>query len=217
MVNGKEVGHAGFESEEDVVGPDLETSSLIWSGNIGKKNELNILVLTNTNAISSNVNPAIGSFGEAKGAFLSVIVDNCSNSLTTFKDQPTIKSWNDTNGEVILYDEIVKIKNNINVNASIASFLSGANRYNIYRLYINEKQIGQGGYESDTFAPNLETSMLIWGSTLKDLYDCHNCNNPKIRVKVTAQLIGSGSSNVDNETGSFQGSKGAFLSVFSYD
>lgn len=155
----------------------------------------------------------------------------CVKKQIYFFNDPIKKSWVIADNEVVLFDRKICLSDEQQamVDVSIASQIvnptgdnSTVNAYNVYKLYINGEQVSQSGYEaeSDTFAPNLETSNLIWGGCINQ--DCNNCCGPSLHVRVSTQLISSGSgtapatvsSNIDNSNGSFLGAKGAFLRVF---
>jgi len=133
-----------------------------------------------------------------------------------FDNNPRVKNINSSQGEVTLFEKMVHVNNykNINIDAMIAGEIINGGAYAVYKMYVDGKIVSQGGYEAegDVFAPNLETSTLIWG---KSFCKCCKC----IIVKVTAQIVKTTTNeltptlNFDNMIGSFQGAKGASIRV----
>ncbi len=134
-----------------------------------------------------------------------------------FLNAPKRKRWTKADREVILFDEQINLSVTKQLLADVsitAEITNSPSAYNRYRLYINNKQVTQGGYESeaDLFAPNLASTSLTWGGKVTSSCDC---NFIFARVKVTVQTFGTGnpSSNVDNSSGNFRGAKACVLRV----
>lgn len=133
-----------------------------------------------------------------------------------FKDTPKVDTWN-KNVETTLFEESVPVFSCrlITVDVLItAEFLSSAHTlFNIYRLYINDKEVVRTSVETDGSErePNIIPAVLIWAGK------ANGCKN--VRVKVTTflkeQLTSptNRSGNVNNGIGFFAGGKGAFLRI----
>lgn len=151
----------------------------------------------------------------------------CCPKILFFNEPETIEWILDNDAgqslEVVLFEERLKLKSckTISVDSAIAAEITrgdgafnGINTHNVYRLYINDVQVAQAGYETDIFnflAPRLETSSLLWGGRPE-------CSHKHVTVKVTAQLKSTSSnlqvsSDINNTTGNFAGAKGAFLRI----
>lgn len=213
-INGEKVVNTQYSGNNNAY--HLETATLIWSGSANSCTKIKIKLVATTFPGSANVNISEGNFRDAKGAFMSVIVNKCEDALTKFKDKPKNVFWE--GNETVLYKKTFNVKETIMVNGTISAITPNPD-YNIYRLYINDKQVCQSGFKSfgqfPSPSPSLgiyfETSSLVWSGCIKDLYDCQKCNNPRIKVKITAQTKNGQQSRVDQAFG------GAFLSIYSYD
>ena len=133
-----------------------------------------------------------------------------SKTSIKYFQNPLSLIWID--GEVTLFEQTIYLhdKRTILIDASITSEIMNGPGYNTFRLYIDNVQVTQGGYEAElpVFAPNLSEVSLTYGDKL-------SCRRRKVTVKVTAQITGAGAaSNVDNTIGRFIGTKGAFLRIF---
>ena len=135
-----------------------------------------------------------------------------------FFDDPKVKEWSNIgpiDGVILFKKKIYLGKHKyLLVDSAIAAEIvknpdniSPPHPYLTYKLFVDGIQRAQAGYESEStiFAPNLETSSLIWGGKIK--------HKKCITIKVTAKLTNNGTANVDNLIGEFKGSKGAFLRV----
>lgn len=145
---------------------------------------------------------------------MSTVLDNIR---IHFLNAPKKKKWTKNDREVILFDEQINLSvtKQLLVDASISAEITNSpSAYNRYRLYINNRQVTQGGYEaeSDIFAPNLSSTTLTWGGKVNSNCDC---NFIFARVKLTVQTFGTGNStsNVDNSSGNFKGAKSCVLRV----
>jgi hypothetical protein len=135
-----------------------------------------------------------------------------------FFNAPKLRRWSKANREVILFNEEVtlSVTKQLLVDVSITAEIANNSpfAYNRYKLYINNRQVTQGGFEatSDILAPNMASTSLTWGGKINSSCDC---NFIFARVKVTAQTFGAGNptSNVDNSFGNFRGTKAATLRV----
>jgi len=148
----------------------------------------------------------------------------CSKQTIKFNKKPKNTSWTATDAEKTIFEETICLGpcKQISIDSVICAELSGLTgegeptAYNTYKLYIDDVQVCQSGFEaeSDQFAPNLATASLIWGGN----FSCKNM----VTVKVTAQITVQGTStnivtsNIHNSIGNFQGAKGAFLRVLNF-
>lgn len=223
--------------------PRLETSSLTWSGTKCKKITVKLTAQV-IGAGASAIDNKVSEFKGSKGAFMRIITipnsfkdgyDPCKTCndcpRADFFNNPQRTSWTQTDGEVTLFKKSVS-NNQFSLFFSIATemnFVSApflGTAYNIYRLYVDDKLVAQSGYQGSfdmglTLYNKFETSTLAWSGCAKDGCSCYVCCyknvNPKIKIKVTVELISelNFTSDVNNLTGNFQGCKGAFLRVLS--
>jgi|694.fasta_scaffold49812_4 hypothetical protein len=142
-----------------------------------------------------------------------------------FLKTPKLNTWTEADNEITLFEEIICLGpcRLVSIDSMICAEISGLtssdsnpSAYNTYRLYIDNVQVCQSGFEAETdeLAPNLANSTLMWGGNI-------SCKH-SIIVKVTAQLTVTVpseslvSSNVNNSVGNFQGSKGSALRVLTF-
>lgn len=131
---------------------------------------------------------------------------------------PITTTWGFTEGEVVLFEKVIKLRSNkcFNVDASFTTEITGPG-FIIYKLYINGCNVAQSAFEaqSPVVSSTLDNSILIWGGCFPK-QDC-------ITLRITAQIglniftdvniIQNLIANVDNTTGGFQGAKGATLRI----
>ena len=131
---------------------------------------------------------------------------------------PLTTSWGFTEGEVVLFEKVIKLGSSrcFNVDASITTEITGPG-FALYRLYVDGCQVAQTAFEAQdpVQSSTLNSSILIWGGC----FPKQKC----VTIRLTAQIginvftdanyIQNLLANVDNTTGSFQGAKGATLRI----
>lgn len=135
-----------------------------------------------------------------------------------FLSAPVNKSFNQTNGEVTLFETIVPLTGTKQVMIDTALFgelITSDDQVTVtYRLYINGRQAAQGGDNGGTAvsSPFLLPVTIPFGSNMG------STTTTNITVRVTGRITGGTGSttpavNFDNTIQSFRGSKGAFLRI----
>lgn len=236
-IDGTIVNRAGYESEFGQA-PNLNTSGLTWGGLRENVSSIDIRVTGQSSNGISNVNNSTGAFDGSKGVALRILVlpiltptkpasqsvlcnPHCQvlkydcepqNNQIFFSNQPLVLTYGPI--PLTLFQESFQLRSNktslIFVRFDISAQRANSSGFDIYRLFIDNVLVNQGGYESEIgspFAPNLNASSLVFSGQRI---------GGDVTLHVTAQS-NVGISNVDNNSGLFQGSKEAALRVLIYE
>lgn len=135
-----------------------------------------------------------------------------------FFDTPLTSVWSFADREVILYEKTVKLSKAkcFNVDALICAEIGGSGNV-VYRLYIDDCQVTQAGFEPDAidYEANLGTVSLNWGGC----FPCEKCVNVKLTAQLNFDTVNTFNpddqiiANVDNNLSQFQGAKCCTLRI----
>ena len=150
-----------------------------------------------------------------------------AKDLNKFLTKPKSIRWIPSDGEVILFEEIIptKLGNNINIDASITAEVSGLSceckanipttAHNVFKLYVNKCKVAQSGFESSK-----DNSL----SNAAIMYSGKAGGNRTVRVTLTAELnvdmccvskkATVVSTNINKSCGNFKDAKGVSLRIF---